>query len=383
MCMKTAELIAALERDRTLPDALLGQLINGGTENGVCCGADNGKATAGEGAGANFGKDDGATTEEGDALLFAAADRVRRGIYKDTVYIRGLIEFTNYCRNNCYYCGIRRDNRNAERYRLSKEDILSCCEEGYGLGFRTFVLQGGEDPYYTDALICDIVSEIRSRFADCAITLSIGEKSRESYKAFFDAGANRYLLRHETADEAHYRMLHPDSMSLANRKRCLFDLKEIGYHVGSGFMVGSPYQTTENLIADLRFLQDLQPDMIGIGPYITHEDTSFASFENGSLSLTLRLISILRLMFPYALIPSTTALGTIDKKGRELGLQAGANVVMPNLSPVRVRKLYALYENKICTGEEAAQCVGCLERRVESAGYRIVTSIGNPIREAK
>lgn len=383
MCMKTAELIAALERDRTLPDALLGQLINGGTENGVCCGADNGKATAGEGAGENFGKDAGATAGEGDALLFAAADRVRRGIYKDTVYIRGLIEFTNYCRNNCYYCGIRRDNRNAERYRLSKEDILSCCEEGYGLGFRTFVLQGGEDPYYTDALICDIVSEIRSRFADCAITLSIGEKSRESYKAFFDAGANRYLLRHETADEAHYRMLHPDSMSLANRKRCLFDLKEIGYHVGSGFMVGSPYQTTENLIADLRFLQDLQPDMIGIGPYITHEDTSFASFENGSLSLTLRLISILRLMFPYALIPSTTALGTIDKKGRELGLQAGANVVMPNLSPVRVRKLYALYENKICTGEEAAQCVGCLERRVESAGYRIVTSIGNPIREAK
>lgn len=383
MCMKTAELIAALERDRTLPDALLGQLINGGTDNGVCCGADNAGETAGERDGANFGKDGGETAGEGDALLFAAADRVRRGIYKDTVYIRGLIEFTNYCRNNCYYCGIRRDNRNAERYRLSKEDILSCCEEGYGLGFRTFVLQGGEDPYYTDALICDIVSEIRSRFADCAITLSIGEKSRESYKAFFDAGANRYLLRHETADEAHYRMLHPDSMSLANRKRCLFDLKEIGYHVGSGFMVGSPYQTTENLIADLRFLQDLQPDMIGIGPYITHEDTPFASFENGSLSLTLRLISILRLMFPYALIPSTTALGTIDKKGRELGLQAGANVVMPNLSPVRVRKLYALYENKICTGEEAAQCVGCLERRVESAGYRIVTSIGNPIREAK
>lgn len=312
-----------------------------------------------------------------DETLYKAADKKRRCVYGDEVYIRGLIEFTNYCHNNCYYCGIRRDNRNAVRYRLTKEDILVCCEEGYLLGFRTFVLQGGEDPYYTDTLVCDIVSEIRSRFSDCAITLSIGEKTKESYRAFFDAGANRYLLRHETADENHYRMLHPDCMSLKNRKRCLYDLKEIGYQVGSGFMVGSPYQTTENLISDLRFLQDLQPDMIGIGPYITHEDTPLTSFANGSLSLTLRLISILRLMFPYALIPSTTALGTIHPQGRELGLKAGANVVMPNLSPVRVRKLYSLYENKICTGEEAAQCRGCLERRVSSTGYKIVTSVGN------
>ena len=309
--------------------------------------------------------------------LARAADIRRRENYGDKVYIRGLIEFTNYCRNNCYYCGIRRDNKNAERYRLTKDEILLCCDEGYRLGFRTFVMQGGEDPYYTDEMICDIVSEIKRRYPDCAVTLSIGEKPRESYQAFFDAGADRYLLRHETADSIHYGRLHPEKMSLENRKRCLYDLKDIGYQVGSGFMVGSPYQTTENLISDLRFLQKLKPDMIGIGPYITHADTPFAGFKNGDVMLTLRLVSILRLMFPYALIPSTTALGTIHPQGRELGLKAGANVVMPNLSPVSVRKLYSLYENKICTGEEAAQCRGCLERRVESAGYKIVTDIGN------
>ena len=322
-------------------------------------------------------------SKESDQSLFAAADRKRREIYGDEVYLRGLIEFTNHCRNNCYYCGIRCGNKSAERYRLGKEDILACCDEGYRLGFRTFVLQGGEDPFFTDDKICDIVYEIRSRFPDCAITLSIGEKSKESYKSFFDAGANRYLLRHETASEEHYRRLHPENMSLANRKRCLFDLKEIGYQVGSGFMVGSPYQTTDNLIEDLRFLQSLKPDMIGIGPYITHEQTPFSSFTNGGVELTLRLISVLRLMFPFALIPSTTALGTLHPQGRELGLKAGANVVMPNLSPVEVRKLYSLYENKICTGEEAAQCRGCLERRISEAGYKAVSAIGNVKKEQK
>lgn len=316
-------------------------------------------------------------SDEFNEPLAEAADIRRRENYGDKVYIRGLIEFTNYCRNNCYYCGIRRDNKKAERYRLTKDEILLCCDEGYRLGFRTFVMQGGEDPYYTDEMICDIVSKIKSRYPNCAVTLSIGEKPRESYQAFFDAGADRYLLRHETADPEHYGKLHPEAMSLENRKECLFDLKEIGYQVGSGFMVGSPYQTTENLISDLRFLQKLQPDMIGIGQYITHADTPFAEFKSGDVMLTLRLVSILRLMFPYALIPSTTALGTIHPQGRELGLKAGANVVMPNLSPVSVRKLYSLYENKICTGEEAAQCRGCLERRVESAGYKIVTDIGN------
>lgn len=312
-----------------------------------------------------------------DADLFEAADNVRRESYNDEVYIRGLIEITNYCKNNCFYCGIRSGNHNVKRYRLNKAEILLCCDEGYKLGFRTFVLQGGEDPYYTDKIMCDIVSEIKSRFSDCAVTLSIGERSQQSYQNLFDAGADRFLLRHETATPEHYSKLHPLEMSLENRKRCLFDLKAIGYQVGSGFMVGSPYQTTENLIADLRFLQQLQPDMIGIGPYITHADTPFANQKSGDLFLTLRLVSILRLMFPYALIPSTTALGTIHPQGRELGLKAGANVVMPNLSPVGVRKLYSLYENKICTGEEAAQSIERLKVKVNSAGYKIVTDIGN------
>ena len=322
------------------------------------------------------------TSTEADTnqLLAAAADKIRQQYYGKKVYIRGLIEFTNYCKNNCYYCGIRAGNVHAQRYRLSKEQILDCCAEGYKLGFRTFVLQGGEDPYFTDERICEIVAAIRQQHPDCAITLSIGEKEKASYQAYFEAGANRYLLRHETADAEHYAKLHPASMSLANRKRCLFDLKEIGYQVGSGFMVGSPYQTPQNLLADLRFLQELQPDMIGIGPYITHEQTPFADKKNGTAEQTLRMLSILRLMFPYALLPSTTALGTIHPNGRELGLKAGGNVVMPNLSPVNVRKLYELYENKICTGEEAAQCRGCLEARVRMAGYEIVTDRGDVAR---
>ena len=317
------------------------------------------------------------TDSAANELLAARADKMRQQYYGKKVYIRGLIEFTNYCKNNCYYCGIRAGNGQAQRYRLTKEQILDCCAEGYRLGFRTFVLQGGEDPYYTDERICDIVAAIRTQHPDCAITLSIGEKERASYQAYFDAGANRYLLRHETATPEHYAQLHPASMSLANRKRCLFDLKEIGYQVGSGFMVGSPYQTPANLLADLRFLQELEPDMIGIGPYITHEQTPFADKKSGTAEQTLRLLSILRLMFPYALLPATTALGTIHPNGRELGLKAGGNVVMPNLSPVKVRKLYELYENKICTGEEAAQCRGCLEARVRMAGYEIVTDRGD------
>ena len=317
------------------------------------------------------------STNEYDSELHTLADEVRREIYGEDVYIRGLIEISNYCKNDCYYCGIRRGNKSAVRYRLTKDDILACCEEGYKLGFRTFVMQGGEDPYYTDDVMCGIVSAVRERYSDCAITLSLGERSYESYLALYNAGANRYLLRHETANAEHYGKLHPQSMNLQNRKDCLFNLKEIGYQVGSGFIVGSPYQTTENLVEDLRFLQKLSPDMIGIGPYVTHAQTPFASFENGSVELTLRLLSVLRLMFPYVLLPSTTALGTLHPQGRELGLKAGANVVMPNLSPVKVRKLYELYENKICTGEEAAQCRGCLEKRVEAAGYKIVTDIGN------
>ena len=316
-------------------------------------------------------------SEETDQYARELANQVRQEVYGNKIYVRGLIEFTNYCKNDCYYCGIRRSNQNAQRYRLTEEDILECCRQGYELGFRTFVLQGGEDGFFTDDRIVQIVRKIKEQYPDCALTLSIGEKSKESYKEYFNAGADRYLLRHETADETHYNKLHPDSMSLKNRKQCLFDLKEIGYQVGSGFMVGSPFQTTENLISDLRFLQKLEPDMIGIGPYLTHAETPFHIYGNGSFELTLKLISILRIMFPYALIPATTALGTINPLGREMGLKAGANVVMPNLSPVSVRKFYELYENKICTGDESAQCRNCLEKRVSNAGYNIVTDIGN------
>ena len=316
-------------------------------------------------------------TDAFDNALFAAADAVRRRVYGNAVFVRGLIEFTNICKNDCLYCGIRCSNSAVQRYRLDEDTILACCEEGYALGYRTFVLQGGEDPYYTDDRVCALVRRIRARFPDCAITLSIGEKSRASYLAFYEAGANRYLLRHETADEAHYAALHPDSLSAANRKRCLFDLKQIGYQVGSGFMVGSPFQTAENLVSDLRFLQKLDPDMIGIGPFIPAENTPFAHEPAGSLALTLRLLAILRLLFPHALLPATTALGTISPDGRELGLRAGANVVMPNLSPTDVREKYKLYAGKICTGEESAQCRACLETRVRAAGYEIVTDVGN------
>ena len=312
-----------------------------------------------------------------DNELFALADKVRREVYGDEVYIRGLIEISNYCKNNCLYCGIRSGNTKPLRYRLTPEDILECCDEGYSLGFRTFVLQGGEDPYYTDELLADLLREIKSRYPDCAVTLSLGERSFESYKILKEAGADRYLLRHETATDCHYSQLHPENMLLKNRKECLFNLKKLGFQVGSGFMVGSPYQTTEHLIADLRFLQELQPHMIGIGPFISHSETPFAGFENGSVELTIRLVAILRLMFPGALLPATTALGTLHPQGREMALKAGANVVMPNLSPKAVRKLYEIYENKLATGEEAAESVENLKKQVEKAGYRVTVARGD------
>ena len=309
--------------------------------------------------------------------LAVAADRVRREHYGDEVYVRGLIEFTNYCKNNCYYCGIRRDNSNADRYRLTKEEILSCCEEGYRLGFRTFVLQGGEDPYFTDDRVCDIVSEIHRRFADCAITLSIGEKTRESYQAYYDAGAERYLLRHETADACHYASLHPAEMSFEHRMQCLRDLKALGYQTGCGFMVGSPHQTARCLARDMRFIEELDPEMVGIGPFIPQHDTPFGGEAAGTLEETLFLLGLLRLLKPKVLLPATTALGTIHPMGRELGILAGGNVVMPNLSPVGVRAKYMLYDNKICTGDEAAECINCMKRRMESIGYEVVIDRGD------
>mgnify|MGYP001180886912 CR=1 FL=1 len=298
------------------------------------------------------------------------------------VYTRGLIEFTSFCRNDCYYCGLRSSNKNAERYRLTKDQILECCRQGYDLGFRTFVLQGGEDPgpfgnMTGDEWITDTVRSIRSGWPDCAVTLSVGERSRDIYQKFFDAGAERFLLRHETADPAHYRSLHPASLSLENRLRCLRDLKDIGYQTGTGFMVGSPGQNSECLAEDMLFIEELQPEMIGIGPFVPHHDTPFARESAGTAEDTLFCLSALRLMMPDALIPATTALGTILPDGRERGILAGANVIMPNLSPVSVRKKYELYDNKICTGEEAAECRGCLERRMMSIGYSIVVSRGD------
>lgn len=311
--------------------------------------------------------------------LAAEAVRLRRQYYGDKVFTRGLVEFTNYCRNDCYYCGIRKGNHHAARYRLTGEEILECCESGYGLGFRTFVLQGGEDPYYTDERLEGIIRAIKKRYPDCAVTLSIGEKSYESYRRLREAGADRYLLRHETADDEHYRTLHPAVMSPENRKRCLYDLKALGYQVGAGFMVGSPGQTLDHLSEDLVFLQELRPHMVGIGPFIPHHDTIYAKEQAGSVKLTLFLLSVIRIMLPGVLLPATTALGTLDPRGREKGLAVGANVVMPNLSPVKNRKQYELYDNKICTGEEAAECRGCLGRRVESAGYRLVDERGDAL----
>lgn len=321
-------------------------------------------------------------TNRSDVLadeLFAEAREVRQQYYGNTIYIRGLIEFTNHCKNDCFYCGIRKSNGNAERYRLSKEEILSCCKTGYALGFRTFVLQGGEDGYFTDKRLCDIVSSIKGLYPDCAVTLSVGEKSRESYQSLFDAGADRYLLRHETFDFTHYSKLHPASLSAKHRQQCLWNLKEIGYQVGTGFMVGSPYQTAENLADDMLFIKQLNPQMIGIGPFIPHHDTPFGYRAAGSLELTLFMLGLLRLMLPKVLLPATTALGTISPNGRELGISAGANVIMPNLSPVDVRQNYLLYDNKLCTGNEAAESLETLKKTMENIGYRIVVSRGDSL----
>ena len=317
--------------------------------------------------------------EESASYLASLAREEAVNIYGNGVFPRGLVEFTNYCKNNGHYCGIQGSNPNANRYRLSKEEILSACENGYQLGYRSFVLQGGEDPHYTDEVMVPIVAEIRKRYPDCAITLSLGERSKESYQKLYDAGADRYLLRHEAADPELYQKLHPESLSLENRIQCLWNLKEIGYAVGTGFMVGAPYQTVENLADDLLFIKELDPQMVGIGPFVPHHDTRFKEFPSGSVELTTYLVSILRLMNPHLLLPSTTALGTIDPRGREKGILAGANVVMPNLSPVAVRKDYSLYDNKICTGEEAAECAGCLGRRLASIDYQLVFSRGDYI----
>ena len=316
-------------------------------------------------------------TPETTEILKNEAVSIRRSIYGNDVYVRGLIEISNICRNDCLYCGIRRSNKNVRRYRLTREQILACAEEGWRLGFRTFVLQGGEDAFFTDSFLTDLIKEMKARWPECAVTLSLGERSPESYRILREAGADRYLLRHETADREHYGKLHPPEMSFENRMNCLSELRSADYQVGCGMMVGSPFQTTEHLAKDLKFIETFKPDMCGIGPFIPHHDTPFAQYPAGTLELTCFLLSVIRIIHPQVLLPATTALGTIHPSGREMGILSGANVVMPNLSPPSVRKQYELYDNKICTGEESAECRSCLEKRIESIGYRIVSSRGD------
>lgn len=311
--------------------------------------------------------------------LYRLAHRRRVEKYGDKVFMRGLIEFSSFCKQNCLYCGIRSGNRSAERYRLTTQEILDCCREGYELGFRTFVLQSGEDPWYTEEILTGLIKEIKAGFPDSAITLSIGEREDETYRSLFEAGADRFLLRHETASRELYQSLHP-MMSYDNRRRCLSVLQKIGYQVGAGFMVGLPGQTPEHLAEDLLYLQALQPDMIGIGPFIPHSSTPLCGAKAGAIDDTLAMVALARLMVPGALIPATTALGTLDSAGREKALQVGANVVMPNLSPVRVRTKYALYDNKICTGDESAACRHCLELRIAAAGFSVDMGRGDSLK---
>lgn len=315
--------------------------------------------------------------EEAMSYIAPKALKTKKAIYGDSIYIRGLIEISNICKNDCRYCGIRASNANCTRYRLTEEEILSCCRDGYGLGFRTFVLQGGEDMYFDDDILCKIVKDIKSLYPDCAVTLSMGERSFESYQNLYNAGADRYLLRHETADKEHYSKLHPPGMSFENRMECLKSLKDIGYQTGCGFMVGSPYQTSRNLAMDLKFIEEFQPHMCGIGPFIPHKDTEFSSKSPGSVALTCFLLAIIRLMNPRILLPATTALATLSPTGREAAVRCGANVVMPNLSPEEARKNYTLYNNKAHSGGESAKCLDFLQKQLDTVGAKIVIDRGD------
>lgn len=320
-------------------------------------------------------------TEDDLGYVMELARDITVARFGKKIYFRGIVEFSNICKNDCLYCGIRCSNRKVSRYRLAPEDILKCCDEGYAAGFRTFVLQGGEDGWFTDDRMCAIIRAIKEKYPDCAVTLSLGERSRESYQAMFDAGADRYLLRHETADEAHYSLLHPARQTLQNRLQCLADLKEIGYQTGCGIMVGSPGQTPETLARDMLFMQDFQPQMVGVGPFLPHQDTPFKNEKAGSVTATLFVLALCRIMLPRVLMPSTTALGTAENDGRKLGVLAGCNVVMPNLSPAEVRKKYMLYDNKAGTDLTASQGIALLRKQMEEIGYDVVVGRGDFRRE--
>lgn len=310
-------------------------------------------------------------------LLFERARDVASLNFGKRVYLRALIEISSYCRNGCRYCGLRGTNTLAVRYRLDKEHILECCHKAARLGLNTFVLQGGEDPLQSDEWLADVVMTIKQHYPDKAVTLSVGERSAEGYALMRTAGADRYLLRHETADTGHYSYLHPSRMSADNRKACLYELKRLGYQVGTGMMVGSPGQTTEHLVKDLMFLDELQPHMIGIGPFVPAKGTPFANEPSGSVEDTLLLIALLRLRFPHALIPATTALATLCSDGTERGILAGANVVMPNVTPLDVRDKYTIYDNKKVTESESAEQLSLLFGRLEKIGYRVDLARGD------
>lgn len=315
----------------------------------------------------------------GRDYLIEKADETRRKVYGSKVYMRGLIEISNYCKKQCKYCGINGLNRKVHRYRLTMEEILDSCEKGYNLGFRTFVLQGGEDSYFTDQVLVNIILEIKKRYPQVAITLSLGERDSQSYEKLLVAGADRYLLRHETYNRELYEKIHVNS-SFDNRIKSLWNLKRIGYQVGAGFMVGIPNQTKGDLAKDLLFLKELDPEMVGIGPFIPHKDTVYRDARPGTLEDTITMVALTRLFLPKALIPSTTALASIDENGRELGLKAGANVVMPNLSPVEIREDYSLYDGKISSGYEGAEARDSLEERIFKAGYSVDMSRGDNIK---
>lgn len=311
------------------------------------------------------------------SVLRQAAVEVQQKHFGNKVYLRGLIELTNHCKNNCCYCGIRRDNRSVQRYRLTEDDVLECCKTGAALGFQTFVMQGGEDGYFTDERLVPLIRKMKEIAPGCAVTLSLGERSYESYARLREAGADRYLLRHETASADHYGKLHPPEMSLTHRMQCLADLKKLGYQTGCGMMVGSPHQTIDHLIADLRFIEEFQPEMVGIGPFMPHHDTPFREYPAGSADLTLRLLSIVRLILPQVLLPSTTALGTLLPDGLEQGVLAGANVIMPNLTPCAVRSSYLLYDGKDTAAKDTVDLLEERGRRFAAIGYEIVHQRGD------
>lgn len=305
------------------------------------------------------------------------AQKITEEKFGNKVFFRGIIEFSNICNNDCLYCGIRHSNDKASRYCLTKKEIMLSCKEGYKLGYRTFVLQGGENEFVKSENFINLIRDIKSKYPDCAITLSVGECERKFYEEMYLAGADRYLLRHESADEEHYKKLHPKDMSLKNRIRCLRDLKEIGFQTGCGIMVGSPYQTPETLVKDMEFICEFNPAMVGIGPFIPHKDTPFANFETGSQDLTLFLLSLIRIMNEDILLPATTALGTVDQEGLIKGIQSGCNVIMPNVSPQNVRKKYMLYNEKLGTNFSAKESLEFLKTQMKSINREIVVGRGD------